>query len=316
MIVAFGLALVYQLAYDRELGFPNRFLLSASALVILGLAFSARMRSVVAIPPRGHLLTLWPLAMLAVPGALWLADRGDDPALVPPPGELRVATYNLHLGVRVDDGRVDLEAFARTIEGLDADVLVLQEVGRGWPVNGMTDVAEWLSARLDVPYVYAPAADGQMGNAIATRLPVVAASSGELPQAGGLMVRSYLSVTLALDTGEIRVVGTHLQHRDQDVDSRLAQIDVLLDALGQADGTVLAGDMNAEPGSQEIDRLEAFGFTSSQEALGTDVATSWRDDTLIDFVFAGPGVTVTGGEVVEDARASDHLPVTATVGLA
>jgi endonuclease/exonuclease/phosphatase family metal-dependent hydrolase len=125
-----------------------------------------------------------------------------------------------------------------------------------------------------------------------------------------------VSVTVPLETGEIRIAGTHLQHRDQDVDSRLAQIDVLLEALGSPDATVLAGDMNAEPGSQEIERLETFGFTSVQDVLGTDLVTSWRDGTTIDHILVGSGVAATSIVVVDDARSSDHLPLVATVSLA
>jgi endonuclease/exonuclease/phosphatase family metal-dependent hydrolase len=69
--------------------------------------------------------------------------------------------------------------------------------------------------------------------------------------------------------------------------------------------------MNAEPGSEELSRLGSAGFVNAQ----TEVPTSWRDDTLIDHVLVGPGVTVTDVEV-PDERTSDHRPVVATVALA
>jgi endonuclease/exonuclease/phosphatase family metal-dependent hydrolase len=311
-LVAFlALALTYQLAYDVDLGFPNRFLLTTSALVLLALGITGRFRSVVAVPPKGHMLALAPIGLLVVPAGLFLSSAGRDLAPVTPPDALRVAAYNVHLGVRIADGNVDLEAYADAIEGLHADVVVLNEVGRGWPVNGLTDVAEWLSARLDLPYVWSPAADGQMGNAIATRLPVAATEVGPLPRAGGKMVRSYAIATVPAAGGDVRVVGTHLQHLDEHVGSRLAQIEVLLEAIGDPTVTVVAGDMNAEPGSEELARLQDTGL----RLVDNDVPTSWREETVIDHVLVGPGLGADGLEV-PDVRTSDHRPIIVSVSVA
>ncbi len=51
-----------------------------------------------------------------------------------------------------------LEEMAKVIEAEDPDVIALQEVSRGWVVNGSVDMLAWLSQRLDMDYVWGPAA--------------------------------------------------------------------------------------------------------------------------------------------------------------
>ncbi len=55
------------------------------------------------------------------------------------PGTLRLVTYNVQHG-RGDDGKVDLDRFARAVEALDADVLALQEVERNQQRSGRADL--------------------------------------------------------------------------------------------------------------------------------------------------------------------------------
>lgn len=225
-------------------------------------------------------------------------------------------TYNLHLGVR-PGGQLDPEAMARVIEEQHPDVVVLQEVGRGWVVSSMMDLAEWLSARLGLPYVYAPAADDQFGNAILSRLPVLDGRAVPLPQAGGTMVRSSVWAVVDLGGGErLTVIGTHLHDRPEDVATRLAQVAVLLERWGGAPRTVLAGDFNAEPDSPEIARVREAGLVSAQEAAGTDLPTwpSWDPVEHIDYVFATRDLAFSA-PVRPERTASDHLPLAVTVSL-
>ena len=64
-------------------------------------------------------------------------------------------TYNLHNGFSTA-GTLEMEAIARVIEAQDPDVVGLQEVSRGWAINGSMDMLEWLSQRLQMPYIYGP----------------------------------------------------------------------------------------------------------------------------------------------------------------
>ncbi len=63
-------------------------------------------------------------------------------------------SYNVHLGID-SDGQLDLEQVAPVVDGEHPDVVTLQEVVRGWPGAGGIDLAQWLSHRLRMSYVYA-----------------------------------------------------------------------------------------------------------------------------------------------------------------
>lgn len=308
IIVFLGLAFAYQVHYDIPLPFPNGLLPPAAAL-ILAVPVVAPLRA----PEPRSFSRSWaaiPIALLAVPLVMALTR---DERLAPASGSLRLLDYNVHMAVNTQ-GQVDPEAIARVIEAEDPDVVVLQEVARGWVTNGMMDVAEWMSARLGMPYVYAPAADGQFGNAVLSRLPILEQSSGRLGRFEGTMDRGYVRTVIDVGGGRsVNVIGTHLQHREQDTPTRLRQIEVLLEAWGGRDRTVIAGDMNDFPGSEEVARFLSEGFVSAQDEAGEgDLPTSWQDGTRIDYVFAAPDLALSGF-TRPYSRASDHLPLAVTV---
>ena len=88
-----------------------------------------------------------------------------DPTSTPGQLPIRIMSYNLHSGFDVT-GRLNLEGIAQAIEAEQADVIGLQEVSRGWVLDGSVDMLTWLSQRLNLPYVWAPTADPLWGNAI------------------------------------------------------------------------------------------------------------------------------------------------------
>lgn len=90
---------------------------------------------------------------------LWEAPGAAEPE----GGTVRVMTYNLHNGFNTE-GALDPEALARTIEDAAPDVVALQEVSRGWVINGSFDLLSWLAHRLDMVYVYGPTSGPLWGN--------------------------------------------------------------------------------------------------------------------------------------------------------
>ncbi len=85
---------------------------------------------------------------------------------------LRVATYNIHR-CRGLDGRTRPDRIAAVLDGIDADVIALQEVIGPGPSTG--GHAEALGAMLGMGWVMAPARQlrgHQFGNAVLSRLPI------------------------------------------------------------------------------------------------------------------------------------------------
>jgi endonuclease/exonuclease/phosphatase family metal-dependent hydrolase len=206
-----------------------------------------------------------------------------------------------------------------------AHVVVLQEVPRGWPGAGGLDLAAWLERRLDAEAVWSPAGDRQFGNLILTSLPVLDTETESLPQAGGSMDRSYASVTVRLTDGEPATIATtHLEGDTDAAKTRLAQLDEVLTAVGEAprpDHAVLAGDFNAEPDSAEIDTVLESGFSSAQDEAGDPGRLTHLDPPRrVDWIFGAQAVAfedfhILGTGDLEAAGASDHLPLTTTVWL-
>src|SRR3989304_5564568 len=72
----------------------------------------------------------------------------------------------------------------------------------GWATTGTTDAVAWLSNRLEMPYVYGPAADGQFGNAVLSRFPIVDWAVGELPKSSGSRPRGSPLSLLDIGRGD------------------------------------------------------------------------------------------------------------------
>jgi endonuclease/exonuclease/phosphatase family metal-dependent hydrolase len=320
------LMFVYYAAYDLVLPFSNRWL-PAVAAGLLGLAGVAATwgrrpaRRVARSGPRRR--DLVPLAvgvaLLAVPVLSWASTPRPLPAAGPPPA-VRLLSYNLHFGFDVR-GWSDLEATARAIEASGAEVVGLQEVSRGWYINGATDMLAWLQRRLRMPHArFAGASDAVWGNAVLSRHPILAAGTAALPRQGVPLARNYLWVELALEGGQrLRVVVTHLHHVEGPAGAavRLAQLPPLLEAAAGRPATVLLGDLNAEPGSAEIAMVRAAGLVDAFAAGGGRPADepTWPSDRprrRIDYLWLS-GDLEASDFAATPGTASDHRGVAVTL---
>ncbi len=307
--------LLFQLHYETPLPFDNRWVPVAAALVVAVLGVGHR-RSADPLR-RTQRRTLVPVALLLVP-LLMLAAA---PA-VAAPGQrgdtLRLMDWNVKYGNGVH-GQLDAEAILAAVRAQAPDVLVLQEVNRGWPIGGGTDLAEYLSRQLRMAYHWSPAADGQFGNVILTRLPMTEVSLHRLPWVQPPQRRSYAAVTLTLASGHrLRLFDTHLQHHRENRPTRIAQINALLAAWGQRPDTIIAGDMNSWPDWPEPQLYRDAGLVSAQDVTGhgaeltspTPLATN-----RIDYVWGTPDLRFSDFAVLSDVVVSDHFPLVVTITL-
>jgi endonuclease/exonuclease/phosphatase family metal-dependent hydrolase len=181
-------------------------------------------------------------------------------------------------------------------------------------------MAEYLSRELRMAYDWSPAADGQFGNAVFTRLPMSEVTLRRLPWVQPPQRRSYVGMTLTLASGRtVRLLGTHLQHHQQNRPTRIAQINALLASWNHHPDTLIAGDMNAWPTWPEIQLYRDAGLVSAQDVTGhgddltspTPVATN-----RVDYIWGTPDLHFSDFAVLSDVVVSDHFPlvVTVTVG--
>ncbi len=255
------------------------------------------------------LLTLLaPLAMLVIPA-------GPAPA-EPSRVSMRLMTWNVKYGRDDSSGIADPAQIAAAIRQAKPDVVVLQEVSRGWAIGGGVDLAEYLSRQLGMAYRWAPAADGQFGNLLLTNRELTGVSVGELPFGQGPMQRSYLKATVRVNAAfKVDLVTTHLTHRKKNTPTRLAQIDAVL----RAEPTVLAGDLNFWPTWEEPRSFARAGYRSAQDLTGH--GEEWTSPTAnptnrVDWIYGNSRVAFSDFAILSKVTASDHFPLIVTVSAA
>jgi len=156
--------------------------------------------------------------------------------------ELKLATWNIHMGVG-RDGRRDLAQTAQVIGELAADIVGLQEVdnrihSRGSDLERLQDLTGM--AIVAGPTLRRP--EGDYGNALLTRLPVLEIKRHDI-SVRQREPRGLLIVDLNWQEERIRVAVTHLGLGFRE---RRIQIRLLIDCLSQGDKTalILMGDFN------------------------------------------------------------------------
>src|SRR5690625_1860161 len=246
------------------------------------------------------------------------ADEGGDIQTAARNGgaDIRVLSWNLHYGASAKP-RVALDDILDTISAEDPDVVLLQEVSRGWVLAGGSDMLTWLASGLDMTAAWSPAADGQFGNVVLSKYPLTEVRAQRLPYGAGPQKRSFVSATVAHPLADVQVTSTHLQHRVGNAETRLEQVDSLLEHVDSAENngaTILGGDFNAEPDSLEIETLTAATWLSTLDAVGNaeqNTSPSHDPAVRIDWLFTGSRLQTENAEVLSGKTASDHLPLVA-----
>ena len=239
-----------------------------------------------------------------------------SPARARPPrpltGQFQAATYNVHRWTGLNGrARPDPTRVRAVIEELGADLIALQEVLR--PLRGDDPLVD-LSDRLGLHVAFAVTRvhrRGQIGNAIFSRWPLNLVSIVDLTR-GRMEKRA--AVAIRLDDGEVSidVVSTHLALADG---TRRRQVDSLLSHPRLRERpTLILGDMNAWRRSRATATLEwELGSHNNRDWPASFPAM--RPMLALDRIY-GRGLRILGVTAHRSPtarRASDHLPVMATV---
>lgn len=318
MLALFVVLFLYYASYDTDLGFPRVAILFAAVCFVGVLAVHRRPG---AVPRAGRRLAmpavLTVVVALLVGGSTVALQARRLPAVHDAaPGRLRMVTYNIRMGVGLH-GRFDTAAIARALRAQHPDVVLLNEVDRGWLLNGGHDALDLLAARLHMRAVFAPAADPIWGDAILTDLPVHRIHRHRLPAYGGPTGAQAVSAVVDTGIGPVAVVATHLQPPpDAPPTGQARRVGAV--AAGLADTglpVVVAGDMNAKPGSPPMRAFAAAGLhdgLAGYRPLRT--YPSDRPVKQIDQVLVHR-LTVTAA-TAPAVTSSDHRPVAFTLSRA
>lgn len=221
-------------------------------------------------------------------------------------------TFNIHHGEGMD-ARLDLERIAKVITDAKADIVGLQEVDRGVERTQSRDILKELADLTGLRYAFGKnidLQDGDYGNALLTRFPIVSEGNRLLEPVGGGEQRGVLQTVLDVHGTQVLVLTTHFDHR-RDSAQRPRSADEVGEMVAQwGDGPViLLGDFNDVPGSQAYETLtkvatDAWPVVGKDDGYTIPVETPRR---RIDWILLR-GLTPVEGQVIR-TDASDHLPV-------
>ena len=259
------------------------------------------------------LLIVIPLGYMAA----WEEPESNPPSGLP----VRVMSYNLHRGFNAD-GRLAINDLIEVIKDQEPDIVALQEVSRGWVIDGSFDMLVSVSQKLDMPYVWGPAADSVWGNAILSRYPMHDPQTRPMPNNNRLqMDRSFTTVQVELGNGEsLTVHTTHLHNFLEEGQEREPQVRAILEEWNGQVMSVIMGDLNSLPDSVEMRMLEESGLLDTfviaspgiqDEQVGYTYHSN-NPSRRIDYIWASSDLRPSDF-ALSGGTASDHLGVAVTL---
>lgn len=266
----------------------------------------------------------------------------------------RVLTWNLWW--RFGDWRRRMDAIAAVLAEVEPDICCFQEV---WSTD-REDAAAQLGDQIGLSHVARSYADDpqrwqervgqpgvEFGNAVVSRWPLADTRVLRLPGSEG---RTALAVCAMADGAVLPVICTHLTAHPAASGERCEQVAAIVEfvvELGRAAmPPIIAGDLNAEPDSDEVRLLGGcktvpavpgvFFVDAWRYADDGQPGWTWRRDNphvpvgyaingRIDYVHigeAGPNgegavqaIELAGGRPVDGTWPSDHLAVVADIAI-
>ena len=275
----------------------------------------------------------------------------ESKPLEKPPQSLRIAIYNLAHGRGATGGnwsgtrqdRVSrIDAISDFIKSLNADIVVLNEVDFNCTWSGHQNQAEAIALRAgyahrveqrntNFHFIYG---SWQYGNAILSRFPITDVELADFPAYRNWerwLLGSKVGAVATLQISsrqQLRVLGIHLEHRDETTRCRAANRIAEL-AIRSTVPMVLAGDFNSTPSSfphsqqskkreNAMDLLletELFSFPPNIQPTKNQLTFSATEPRMvIDWILIPPQWKF-GKYEAFDCELSDHRPVVATLEL-
>lgn len=227
-----------------------------------------------------------------------------------PPVLIRVLTFNILHGATTK-GDFDLDKIAQVINNTNPDLVALQEVDLKTNRAHGYDLVTELGIRTNMSPLFGKAMNydgGEYGEGILYKKSYVNTKNNPLPHSPGNEPRTALEATVVINTDTIKFIGTHLEHSEHQTD-RIAQAKELVSLYRNCKyPTILAGDLNAIPGSTPINILETHWTSTYNRSKPLYTYPSPYPDKKIDYIMYSPQERwkVINRQVIQDSIASDH----------
>ena len=233
---------------------------------------------------------------------------------------LKILSFNILHGATTN-GDFDLDAIAKVIIDSEPDFVALQEVDFKTDRAQKYDLVTELGWRTKMSPLFGRAMyydNGEYGEGVLSKFSFVRTRIVPLPFSEGNEPRSAIEATVVLPSGDtVSFVGTHLDHTKDETD-RIQQAGEINASLATNKyPTILAGDLNAMPGSATINILEEWWTASYDKENPVFTFPSVGPQKKIDYVMFYPEAKwkVLDTKVICDTIASDHCAYLVTLEL-
>ena len=233
---------------------------------------------------------------------------------------VRVLSFNILHGATTK-GDFDLDLIAEVIKRANPDLVALQEVDFKTKRAKNFDLATELGWRTKMAPVFGKAMTfdgGEYGEGVLSKYSFIQTRNVALPYSPGTEPRAALEIISVLPSGDtIAFVGTHLDHLEDDK-NRVAQAKKINEVFSSNKyPSLLAGDLNAIPGSTPITLLEDMWKASYDKNDPKPTFPSVNPTFKIDYVMFYPKNKwrVIETAIIRDTIASDHCGYLVTLEL-
>ena len=232
--------------------------------------------------------------------------------------ELKIASYNVQHFSEFYSNRVDYPLFAKTIRGLGADIVGLNETYGENSKFGALPQAEYIAKELGFYWYFAEAIylpwGGKYGNSVLSRFPlknqrtVVIPDPEERKYDGYYETRCVLCCTAETEAGDIDIAVTHFGLNPDEHENAVGTIVPLI----REKRFVLMGDFNVRPKNPVLAPIRER-LTDTAAFLGENRLSFPADkpDRKIDYLFVSQDIATLHADI-PPLVVSDHRPYTAT----
>jgi len=238
--------------------------------------------------------------------------------------KLRVVQANIAYGGHGTDNVLNLDRTATWLAKMNPDVASLTEVIGGW--NDPALITALMKQKTGVTWysAYAPKFAGcPEGVMVLSKWPIVSSAqyfmSYQMP---------IVEATVKVNGKPISFFATHFQWPDGASAQRQVEANQLVSFASKfAEPRIIAGDLNAQVGTPEVDTLLQHYFGGWDKAVSEGKATAYPDNpanlnsrtrrSRIDHVLYSKGtsrLTVTGGGIPDQRAAGTAAKVTVKIG--
>ncbi len=224
---------------------------------------------------------------------------------------VKVLSFNILHGATTK-GDFNLDVIANVIKNTNPDIVALQEVDFKTRRAKGYDLVTELGWRTQMAPLFGRAMyydNGEYGEGILSKYSFISTRNVILPYSSGNEPRAALEAVISLASNDtIAFIGTHLDHTKNETD-RIAQAEKINQVFSKNKyPTILAGDLNATPGSNPIQILEEVWKPSCDMKNPAFTYPSDNPTKKIDYIMFYPKNRwrVIETKVIRDVIASDH----------